>query len=88
MRQGYGQTLPNPDDTRPIVRRPTDLPGAAGYDSLCANPESLMAQLALQYSALNHCATRVKTFLIKLLNEIILYLNHNVFKNALVCYEK
>jgi hypothetical protein len=23
-----GQTLPNPDDARPIVRRPTDLPGA------------------------------------------------------------
>ena len=26
--------------------------------SLGANPESLVAQLALQYSALNHCATR------------------------------
>ena len=29
----------------------------------------------------------VKTILMKLLNEIIPYLNHNVFKNALVCYE-
>ena len=27
-----GQTLPNPDDARPIVRRPTDLPVAAGCD--------------------------------------------------------
>jgi hypothetical protein len=26
--------------------------------SLGANPGTLMAQLALQYSALNHCATR------------------------------
>ena len=52
-----GQPLPNPDDARPIVRRPTDLPVAAGLrQSLGAHPESLMAQLALQYSALNHCA--------------------------------
>ena len=40
------QSLPNPDDARPIVRR------------LGANPGTLLAQLALQYSALNHCATR------------------------------
>jgi hypothetical protein len=26
-----GQTLPNPDDARPIVRRPTDLPVADGW---------------------------------------------------------
>ena len=31
MRQG--QALPNPDDARPIVRRPTDLPVAAGYET-------------------------------------------------------
>ena len=54
-----GQTLPNPDSARAIVRRPTDLPVAAGQkQSLGANPESLVVQLALQYSALNHCATR------------------------------
>jgi hypothetical protein len=41
------QALPNPDDARPIVRQ-----------SLGVNPGTLMAQLALQYSALNHCATR------------------------------
>jgi hypothetical protein len=34
-----------------------DLPVAAGYDRVW-NPESLVAQLALQYSTLNHCATR------------------------------
>ena len=50
-----GQTLPNPDNTRPIVGRPTDLrvttePGRCW--------QSLVAQLALQYSAFNHCATR------------------------------
>ena len=37
------------------MRRPTDLP--VGYDR-GANPGTLMAQLALQYSALNHCDTR------------------------------
>ena len=30
----------------------------------------------------------VKTILIKLLNEIILTMSHNFFKNALICYEK
>ena len=51
-------TLPTPDDARPIVRRPTDLSVAAGYDRAWANPGTLMAQLVLQYSALNPCAPR------------------------------
>jgi hypothetical protein len=46
------------DDARPIVRRPTDLPGGRLRQSLGANRESLVAQLVLQYSALNRCATR------------------------------
>ena len=33
-------------------------PGPPQESLLGANPESLMAQLALHYSALNHCATR------------------------------
>jgi hypothetical protein len=36
-----GQTLPNLDDARPIVRRPTDLPVAAGYDRAWARTQSL-----------------------------------------------
>jgi hypothetical protein len=40
-----GQTLPN--EARPIVRQ-----------SLGANPEFLVAQLALRCSAREHCATR------------------------------
>ena len=36
-----GQTLPDPDDARPIVRRPTDLPVAAGYDRAWARTQSL-----------------------------------------------
>ena len=36
-----GQTLPNPDDARPIVRRPKDLPVAAGYDRAWAQTQSL-----------------------------------------------
>ena len=48
----------NPTNAMPIVRRPTDLPFAAGLrQSLGAIPESLVAQLALQNSVLNHCAT-------------------------------
>ena len=53
------QALPDPDDARPIVHCPTALPVAAGYDRAWgANPGTLMAQLELQYSALNHCATQ------------------------------
>jgi hypothetical protein len=48
-----GQTLPNPDDSRPIVRRPTDLPVAAGCDRAWARTQSLW-----WHSALDHCATR------------------------------
>ena len=40
------------------MRCPTDLPVVAGYDRAWAQTQSLVAQLALQYSALNHCATR------------------------------
>ena len=47
-----GQTLPNPDDAGPIVRHPIGL-----RQSLGLNPESLVAQLALRSSALDHCAT-------------------------------
>ena len=36
-----GQTLPNPEDARPIVCRPTDLPVAAGYDRAWARTQSL-----------------------------------------------
>jgi hypothetical protein len=35
------QALPNPDDTSPIVRRPTDLPVAAGYNRAWARIQSL-----------------------------------------------
>jgi hypothetical protein len=48
-----GQALPNPDDGRPIVRCPTDLPVAAGYDRAWARTQSLW-----WHSAFNHCATR------------------------------
>ena len=48
------QSLPNPDDARPHGP-----PGRGRLrQRLGANPGTLMAQLALQYSALNHCATR------------------------------
>ena len=44
-----GQTLPKPDDARPIVRRPTDLPDRGRLrQSLGADPESLVAQLLLR----------------------------------------
>ena len=46
------QTLPNPDAARPIVRR------GQLRQSLGTNLESLVAQLALRCSALDHCATR------------------------------
>ena len=36
-----GQALPNPDDTRPIVRRPTDLPVVAGCNRAWAQTQSL-----------------------------------------------
>jgi hypothetical protein len=36
-----GQALPNPDDARPIVRRPTDLPVTAGCDRAWARNQSL-----------------------------------------------
>ena len=52
-----GQTLPNPDDARPIVRRPTDLPVAADCDRAWARTQSLVAQLVLRCRALDHCAT-------------------------------
>jgi hypothetical protein len=42
---------PNPDDARPIVRRPMDLPVA---ERLGSNPESPVAQLALWCSTLDH----------------------------------
>ena len=32
---------PHPDDARPMVRRPTDLPGAAGYDRAWARTQGL-----------------------------------------------
>jgi hypothetical protein len=35
------QTLPNPDDARPIVRRPMDLPVTAGCDRAWAQTQSL-----------------------------------------------
>ena len=41
---------PNPDDAGPIVHHPMGL--------LDSNPESLVAQLALRCSALDHCTTR------------------------------
>ena len=40
------------------MRRPTDLPVAAGYDRAWARTQTLMAQLVLQHSTLNFCATR------------------------------
>jgi hypothetical protein len=45
------QTLPNPDDTGPIVH-------VRLRQSLGSNPESLVAHLVLRWSALDHCATR------------------------------
>ena len=36
-----GQALPNPDDARPIVLRPTDLPGAAGYNRAWARSSTI-----------------------------------------------
>jgi hypothetical protein len=36
-----GQALPNPDDARPIVGRPHDLPVATGYDRAWARTQSL-----------------------------------------------
>ena len=45
------------------MRRPHGPPGRGQLrQSLGANPGTLMAQLALQYSALNHCATREAMF--------------------------
>ena len=35
------QALPNPGDARPIMRRPTDLPVAAGYDTAWAQTPGL-----------------------------------------------
>ena len=35
------QPLPNPDDARPIVRRPTDLPVMASYDRAWSRTQSL-----------------------------------------------
>jgi hypothetical protein len=55
-------SLPNPDDARPIVHRPMDLPGHSQLrHSLGSNPESLVAQLALRCSALDNCPTREAT---------------------------
>ena len=50
-----------PLPTKPSLTRtrPHGPPGHGRLrQSLGANPGTLMAQLALQYSALNHCATR------------------------------
>ena len=50
---------PNPDDTGPIVCCPMGLPGHGRLrQSLDSNPESLVAQLGLRCSPLDHFATR------------------------------
>ena len=51
------QSLPNPDDAN--CASPHGPPGRGRLrQSIGANPGTLMAQLALQYSTLNYCATR------------------------------
>ena len=63
--------------SRPIVRRPHRPPGRGQLrQSMGANPESLMAQMAqqaLQYRALNHCATREARYSVMLASLVPLF---------------
>ena len=76
---------PSPDDAGPIVRRPMGLPVVAGCDRAWTEPGSLVAQLALRCSSLDHCTTWEAHTIQSLVRFSTIY-EHIAIKGQVICH--